>query len=56
VKLRYLGPHAEVEIAATGQTVKRGATVDVDTEIAKQLIAQKSWKKVTTTKKERPNG
>ena len=32
--IRYVGIHDEVEIAATGDVVAHGATVDVDPELA----------------------
>lgn len=51
MKIRYDGPHAEVEIAATGQTCKRGGTVDVDPAVAKELLQQAYWKKTSTRKK-----
>lgn len=31
--IRYVGPHDEVEIAATGQVVKQGETVDAAADI-----------------------
>ena len=34
MKLMYVGNFDEVEIAATGQTVKAGGTVDVDDALA----------------------
>lgn len=57
MKLKYVGMFDEVQIAATGQTVERGKTVDVDDDkLAKSLLEQKdNWQKVTV-KKEPANG
>lgn len=44
----YVGPHDEVELAATGQVVRRGESVDVDADLAEQLDAQDTWAKPTT--------
>lgn len=49
MKIRYPGPHVKVEIAATGETVAAGDTVDVDGDLAKRLIAQ-GWVKVSAAK------
>lgn len=51
MKIRYVGPHVQVQIAATGQTVDRGETVDVEPDVAKALLKQSSWKKVQSRKK-----
>lgn len=41
MEIRYCGPHDVVEIAATGQVVARGDTVDVaDAELAAALLEQ----------------
>lgn len=41
-----------VEIAATGQTVEPGATVEVDDELGEALTAQvDAWEKVRASKK-----
>lgn len=50
MKIRYVGPHTKVEIVATGQTVERDQVVDVDTDVAKALLEQDTWKKATTKK------
>jgi predicted acyltransferase (DUF342 family) len=50
MKLKYQGPHASVQIAATGQTVVRGETVDVKADVARQLVKQASWVKVQANK------
>lgn len=52
MKIRYVGPHTEVTIAATGQKVARGKTVEVSAAVGKSLSAQSDWKKVTAKKKE----
>lgn len=45
----YVGPHDEVELAATGQTVRRGDSVEVDSDLAEQLDAQpENWAKPNT--------
>ena len=51
-KIRYVGPDAEVQIAATGQVVQQNHQVEVeDDELAKSLLEQKDiWERVTTTK------
>lgn len=50
MKLRYEGPSAAVQIAATGQTVKRGETVEVDAAVGRELAKQSTWKKVEPKK------
>jgi hypothetical protein len=42
VKLTYPGPFEAVTILATGQTVKRGESVDVAPEVADRL-AEQGW-------------
>lgn len=45
----YVGPHDEVEIAATGQTVRRGDAVEVDSDLAELLDQQpQNWAKPNT--------
>ncbi len=45
----YVGPHDEVEIAATGQVVARGTAVEVDAELAALLDEQPTnWAKTNT--------
>jgi hypothetical protein len=56
VKIRYVGPHESVEIAATRQTVENGETVDVPAAVGRSLVKQASWKKVTEKKKEPSDG
>lgn len=51
MRVRYVGPHKTVEIAATRQTCDRGQTVDVPADVARQLVKQAAWKKVTSRKK-----
>lgn len=50
MKLKYEGPFASVQIAATGQTVARGETVDVKAEVGRELAKQSVWKKVEPKK------
>lgn len=52
MKLKYVGFHDEVTIAATGQNVERGKTVDIeDDKLAKSLLEQvDAWQKVTGKK------
>lgn len=52
MKLKYEGPFASVQIAATGQSVKRGETVEVVAEVGRELAKQSVWKKITPKKKE----
>lgn len=50
-KVRYVGPQAEVEIAATGDLVKQGHQVEVDSELAKSLLEQQDvWEKADRKK------
>lgn len=45
----YVGPHDEVELAATGALVRRGESVEVDADLAEQLDAQpENWAKPNT--------
>lgn len=44
----YVGPHDEVELAATGQVVRRGEPVEVDAALAEQLDLQDTWAKPNT--------
>jgi hypothetical protein len=45
----YVGPHDEVEIAATGDVVRRGDSVEVDAQFAELLDAQPdNWAKPNT--------
>lgn len=53
MRVRYVGPHKTVEIAATGQTCERGKTVDVPADIGRELVKQASWKKATPPKKKK---
>jgi hypothetical protein len=55
VKVRYVGIHNKVEIAAIRQFVERGKTIDVPADVGRALVKQASWKKVAT-KKEAPSG
>lgn len=53
MQIRYVGPSDHVQIAATGQVVERGKTVEVSAELGKALAKQEYWKTVTKTKKEK---
>lgn len=53
MKIRYVGPHESVEIAATGQTVERGGTVDVHQTLARQLVKQAAWEKASVKNEEK---
>lgn len=45
-KLRYVGPIDEIEIAATGQVVKRDGTVEVTQQLAASLLEQpENWER-----------
>jgi hypothetical protein len=46
---KYVGPHDEVELAATGQVVKHGEQIEVDADLAKALDQQPdNWAKPRT--------
>lgn len=49
----YPGPHEAVKILATGKTVKRNESIEVDAELGDQLVAQ-GWKPTPTTKTKAP--
>jgi hypothetical protein len=45
----YVGPHDEVELAATGQVVRRGDSVEIDADLAEALDEQPdNWAKPNT--------
>lgn len=47
MKVKYIGPHTEVEIAASGDVVKRGETATVSKELGESLCLQEdNWKAV----------
>ncbi len=50
MKLKYQGPFASVQIAATGQTVERGETIDVPAAVGRELAKQDTWKKIEPKK------
>ncbi len=50
MKLKYEGPSAAVQIAATGQTVERGETVEVAAAVGRELVKQDIWKKIEPKK------
>lgn len=50
MKVRYTGPHAEVEIGPTGQYVKRGETAEVSDEVGESLCEQDTWEKAADKK------
>jgi hypothetical protein len=43
VPVRYVGPSKGRTIAATGQHCLRGASVDVDPDLASELVATGDW-------------
>ena len=47
VAVKYEGPHDEVELAATGQTVKRGEAIEVAEDLGKSLLKQDTWESAT---------
>ena len=55
MRATYVGPLDAVEIAATGDVVERGKSVEVDRELAEALAAQSDWKVpgVKTTDKDK---
>lgn len=55
MRIKYVGPHQTVTIAATGQTAERGKPLDVDAQTANRLLDQAYWKRATR-KKEQSNG
>lgn len=44
----YVGQHDAVEIADTGQVVEHGVSVEVDTDLADQLLTSSVWQRPTT--------
>jgi hypothetical protein len=53
--VQYVGPFDEVEVPALGAIVKRGKPVEVDSDLAKEMLKQEdNWErpKPSTTKKE----
>lgn len=51
MQIKYTGPSPEVWIAATDQTAENGKPLEVDDEVAKELVKQDVWEKVTTKAK-----
>jgi hypothetical protein len=43
VKVKYVGPHDEVEVPLANVTCKRGDSVDVPDDVGLELIKQDSW-------------
>lgn len=53
--ITYVGPHDLVEIAATGQVVAHGDTVDVDDALAASLCEQTdNWTPVAAARGKAP--
>lgn len=51
-KFKYVGPFEEVEIAATGQVVQRGHTVEIDDpDVSAGLDGQDTWEPVVDKKR-----
>lgn len=50
-RVKYVGPiRPGVEIAATGQFVEFGQSVEVDDDLASALVQQSAWEAVDDTK------
>lgn len=49
MNITYPGPHEAVKILATGQTVRRDESIEVDADLGTQLVAQ-GWKPTPTPK------
>lgn len=46
-RIKYVGPHDEVEVPSLGLVCQRGESVEVDASTAKQLTAQPdNWQAV----------
>jgi len=50
VKIRYVGLYKSVQIAATRQWAEQGEPIDVDVKVARELLKQDTWEKVTEEK------
>lgn len=50
MKLKYQGPFKSVRIAATGQVVANGESVDVPAAVGRELAKQAVWKKMEPKK------
>lgn len=50
MRVKYTGPHAEVEVGPTGQYVKRGETTEVPDDVGASLVEQDTWEKAPATK------
>ena len=51
MKIQYVGPHASVVIAKTGETALRGEPVEVEPRLARALLQQATWEKATSKPK-----
>ena len=51
MRITYQGPFDEVQIAATGQIAEQGKPIEVDDDIAENLVEQDCWKKSTSKPK-----
>lgn len=49
--VKYVGPQEGVDIPALGVVVERGAEVEVDAELAKELLAREEWEAVASPRK-----
>lgn len=56
MKIRYTGPNKAVQIAATRQWAEPGVPLDVDSKVAKELVKQPTWEKVTEKTKDSDEG
>lgn len=53
MKVKYVGPYDEVDIAAAGLSCKQGETVEVDDELGESLLEQEdNWEPVDKAAKD----
>ena len=48
MKITYMGPHDEVEIPSLDLVCKRGSSVEVEDELALEMIKQDAWASAPT--------
>ena len=46
MKIRYVGNHVQIRVAATGQTCERGQVITVPDRLGRKLCEQTVWKQV----------
>ena len=54
MNIRYVGSDKGLQIAATGQVVNPGDTVEVPDALGKNLCEQDIWEPANANKKEKP--